>query len=270
MTGRFSGRNALVTGSTQGLGRALLERLADEGLSGAVVTGRNAERGAEVVASLKDRGCEAIFVAADLSDSASVEGIIGAARERFGVIHHLANCAALTERGTILDTSTDFFDKMMAVNTRAPFQLIQGVAHMAREAKVPASVVNIGSVVAWGGPPNLVAYSTSKGALMSLTKNAAFALMFDQIRVVAVNPGWMDTPGEDVIQRKFHDGGDTWLAEAEARMPFGRLVKPDEIVNTIAFVLSDDAGMMTGTVIDFDQTVRGAGNVPLPTERLDG
>ncbi len=270
MTGRFSGRNAIVTGSTQGLGRALLERMADEGLSGAVVTGRHAERGAEVVASLTERGCDAIFVAADLSDAASVEGIIRAAQERFGVVHHLANCAALTERGTILDTSTDFFDKMMAVNTRAPFQLIQGVAHMARAAKVPASVVNIGSVVAWGGPPNLLAYSTAKGALMSMTKNAAFALMFDQIRVVAVNPGWMDTPGEDVIQRTFHDGGDTWLAEAEARMPFGRLVKTDEIVNTIAFVLSDEAGMMTGTVIDFDQTVRGAGNVPLPTERLEG
>ena len=268
MTSRFAGRNALVTGSTQGLGRALLERLADEGLSGAIVTGRNAERGAEVVQSLNQRGCDALFVAADLSDPTEVAGLIDNAERRFGVVHHLANCAAITDRGSILDTDVELFDAIMAVNVRAPFQLIQGIARLARAAGVPASVVNIGSVVAWGGPEILAPYSISKGALMTLTRNAAYALMRDRIRVVAVNPGWMDTPGEDLIQRKYHDGGDTWLAEAEARMPFGRLIKTDEIVSTLVFVLSDEAGMMTGSIIDFDQSVRGAGSAPIQAERL--
>jgi len=267
---RFEGRNAIVTGSTQGLGRALLERLADEGLAGAIVTGRNAERGAEVVEALRQRGCDASFIAARLDDAGQVAAIIEHARQRFGVVHHLANCAAVTDRGSILDTTPELFDQMMAVNVRAPFQLIQGVAEMARANGMPASVVNIGSVVAYGGPEILAPYSISKGALMTLTTNAAFALMRDRIRVVAVNPGWMDTPGEDVIQRKYHDGGDTWLAEAEEGMPFGRLIKPAEIVNTLAFVLSDDAGLMTGSIIDFDQTVRGAGPAPMPTERLAG
>ncbi len=268
MTSRFSGRNALVTGSTQGLGRALVERLADEGLSAAIVTGRNPERGAEVVESLDQRGCSAFFVAADLSNASQVSALIDAAKQRLGVVHHLANCAALTDRGSILDTDVELFDAMMAVNVRAPFQLIQGVARLAREAEVPASVVNIGSVVAWGGPEILAPYSISKGALMTLTRNAAYALMRDRIRVVAVNPGWMDTPGEDLIQRKYHDGGDTWLAEAEATMPFGRLVKTEEIVTTLAFVLSDDAGLMTGSIIDFDQSVRGAGPVPVQPDRI--
>lgn len=268
MERRFAGRNALVTGSTQGLGRELLERMADEGLAGALVTGRNADRGADVCASLQERGCDAHFAPADLSNADDVAALISTAQSKFNVIHHLANCAALTDRGSVLDTSPEFFDRMMAVNVRAPFQLIQGVATMARAAGSPASIVNIGSVVAYGGPAILAPYSISKGALMTLTKNAAFALMPDHIRVVAVNPGWMDTPGEDVIQRKYHDGGDTWLAEAESTRPFGRLIKTDEIVRTLAFVLSDDAGMMTGAVIDFDQTVRGAGDSPLPTERL--
>ncbi len=268
MTSRFAGRNALVTGSTQGLGRALLERLADEGLSAAIVTGRNRERGAEVVESLTGRGCTASFVAADLSNPTDVRVLVDAARNRLGVVHHLGNCAAITDRGSILDTDMELFDTMMAVNVRAPFQLIQGVARLAREAGVPASIVNIGSVVAWGGPEMLAPYSISKGALMTLTRNAAYALMRDRIRVVAVNPGWMDTPGEDLIQRTYHDGGDTWLAEAEATMPFGRLIKTDEIVTTLAFVLSDDAGMMTGSIIDFDQSVRGAGPVPVQPKRI--
>ncbi|NNE95866.1 MAG: SDR family oxidoreductase [Acidimicrobiales bacterium] len=268
MSSRFQGRNAIVTGSTQGLGRALLERMADEGLSGAIVTGRSVERGNDVVAGLAARGCEATFVSADLADPDDAQRIIEIARESYGVVHHLANCAAITDRGSILDTGVDLFDAMMAVNVRAPFLLIQGVARMARAAGTPASIVNIGSVVAWGGPEILAPYSISKGALMTLTRNAAYALMRDRIRVVAVNPGWMDTPGEDVIQRRYHDGGDTWLAEAEATLPFGRLIKIDEIVNTLAFVLSDEAGMMTGTIIDFDQSVRGAGPVPVQQERL--
>lgn len=175
MTSRFAGRNALVTGSTQGLGRALLERLADEGLSGAIVTGRNPERGAEVVTSLEQRGCESVFVPADLSNAAEVAELLEQAQERFGVLHHLANCAAVTDRGSILDTDVALFDTMLAVNVRAPFLLIQGVARLARERGVPASIVNIGSVVAWGGPEILAPYSISKGALMTLTRNAASA-----------------------------------------------------------------------------------------------
>jgi NAD(P)-dependent dehydrogenase (short-subunit alcohol dehydrogenase family) len=74
----------------------------------------------------------------------------------------------------------------------------------------------------------------------------------------------MDTPGEDAIQREYHDAGDDWLARAEADRPFGRLIKPEELARTLAFVLSDDAGMLTGSIIDYDQTVQGAGESPVP------
>ena len=263
-TNRFAGRVALVTGSTQGLGRSLLLRLATDGLSGAVVTGRDAVRGAAVCDELSALGCEALFVAAELDSADDVAALIEAADDRFGRVDHLANCAAVTDRGDVWTTTAHFWDWMMAVNVRAPFLLTQGVARIARRDGRPASVVNIGSVAGYGGPDFITAYSVSKGALMTMTKSLAFQLMRHRIRVVQVNPGWMDTPGEDIIQRKYHDGGDDWLERAEAERPFGRLIKTDELARTLAFVLSDDAGMMTGSIIDYDQTVQGAGSGELP------
>ncbi len=259
-SGRFAGRVAVVTGSTQGLGETLLYRLADEGLAGAVVTGRDGDRGRAVVDALGGKGCEAIFVPADLSDPAGVASIVRAADERFGAVDHLANCAAKTDRGDVWDTTTEQFDLMMAVNVRAPFQLVQDVARLARRNGRPATVVNIGSVAGYGGAPFITAYSISKGALTIMTKTTAFQLMRDRVRVVQVNPGWMDTPGEDAIQRKYHGAVDGWLERAEATRPFGRLVKPEELAATLAFVLSDESGMLTGAVIDYDQTVQGAGD----------
>jgi len=261
---RFADRVALVTGSTQGLGRALLLQLASEGLAGAVVTGRNAERGAAVCDELSSLGCDAVFVAAELDSVDQVEALVAAADDRFGRVDHLANCAAATDRSDVWTTTADFWDWMMAINVRAPFLLSQGVARIARRDGRPASIVNVGSVAGYGGPEYITTYSISKGALTTMTKSLAHGLMWDRIRVVQVNPGWMDTPGEDVIQRKYHGGGDDWLEQAEATRPFGRLIKTDEIARTLAFVLSDDAGLMTGAIIDFDQTVQGTGGGAIP------
>ena len=103
-----------------------------------------------------------------------------------------------------------------------------------------------------------------------MTRNAAFALMRDRIRVNLLNPGWMDTPAEDAIQRRYHGGGDDWLARAEAEQPFGRLIKPDEVARAICFLLSDESGMMTGACLDFDQSVIGAGSAPKPSPSKSG
>ena len=94
---------------------------------------------------------------------------------------------------------------------------------MMRREAVQGSIVNIGSVSAYGSVPFLTPYATSKGALMTLTKNVAYAVMRHSIRINMLNIGWMDTPGENIIQRKYHDAGDDWLENAEKGMPFGRL-----------------------------------------------
>jgi len=253
----FAGRTALVTGSTQGLGAALLHQMADLGLSTAIVTGRGVDRGQKVAAELQTKGCDATYIPVDLASMASVLELVEQVRERYGVVHHLANCAGITDRGDIWDTTPELFERMMQINLHAPFFIIQGVARMARDAGVPASVVNVGSVSGHGGAPFITPYCISKGALMTMTKTLANQLMRDHIRVVGVNPGWMDTPAEDMIQRKYHNAPDNWLELAAATRPFGRLIQPEELARTIAFVLSDEAGMMTGSIIDYDQSVQG-------------
>ena len=119
-----------------------------------------------------------------------------------------------------------------------------------------------------GGQPILAPYSASKGALGVLTRNAAYALMRDGIRINGLNIGWMDTPGEHGIQQRAHAAPPDWLVKAEAGMPTGRLLKPAEVARAIAFLCSAESGMMSGALVDFDQSVQGAGDPPRPMERL--
>ena len=163
-------------------------------------------------------------------------------------------------------TPTAVFDRLVAVNVRAPLLLSQAAATIMRREGVDGSIVNVGSVTGYGGDVFLLPYAVSKGALHALTRNTAFALMRDRIRVNLLNLGWMDTPAEDVIQRRYHGAGDGWLERAAERQPFGRLIDPVEVGRMICFLLSEESGLMTGAVLDFDQSVLGAGASSKPTE----
>ena len=146
----------------------------------------------------------------------------------------------------------------MAVNLRAPFFLIQDAADLMRRQDIPGAVVNIQSMSAHGGQPFLSAYSVSKAALAALTKNAAYGLLKHRIRVNGLNIGWMATPGEDAIMKLRHDAQDGWLEQANASQPFGRLIDPREVAKAVAYLASAESGLMTGSNIDFDQTILGA------------
>ncbi len=264
--GRFEGKIALVTGSTQGVGEAVVRRMAAEGAAGIVVSGRSRDRGSAVVAALEDIGTDAVFVPVELNDADSCRHLVATADKHFGRIDILVNSAALTLRGTIADTSVELWDNMLDVNARAPFILMQGVIGIMRREGSGGTIVNVGSNASHGGPPNLLPYSVSKAALAAMTKNVAYAVAWDGIRVNCINPGWMDTPGEDTTQRRFHSDGQDWLEEAEARMPSGHLIKTDEIAAAIAFLASDESGVMTGSLVDYDQAIIGAGNAPIPRQ----
>lgn len=123
-------------------------------------------------------------------------------------------------------------------------------------------MVNVVSMSGHGGQPFISAYCVSKGALQTLTRNAAYSLMRNRIRINGLNIGWMDSPGEHRIQQTCHDAPSDWLPQAEARQPFGRLLKPSEVAKTIAFLCSDESGMMTGSLVDFDQSVLGCYESP--------
>lgn len=263
--GRFDGKTALVTGSTQGVGEAVARRLAAEDAEGIVVCGRNRERGDAVASALSALGVNAHFIPVELADADSSQALIAETDARLGRIDVLVNCAGLTLRGTIVDTSVELWDDMMNINLRAPFLLMQGAIEIMRREGRGGAIVNVGSVSSYGSVPTLLPYAVSKAGLAVLTKNVAYSVAWDRIRVNCVNAGWMDTPAEDATQRRFHTGGHDWLEEAEAGMPFGQIIKPAEIAALIAFLASDEAGVMTGSVVDYDQSVMGAGYQPIPT-----
>lgn len=256
----LDGKVAIVTGSTQGLGESIAHLLAERGAKGIVITGRNAERGAKVKADLEKKGAKALFVQADLGNMDDVRKIVAAADKTFGRVDVLVNSAGITDRGSIWDTEQKLFDDMMAVNVRAPFFLIQDTVKIMKREKIKGTVINIISMSGHGGQSFISAYSISKGALITLTKNLAYSVMKLNIRINGLTIGWMDTPGEDRIMKTYHDADKDWLKKAEAGRPFGRLLKPDEVSRAVAFLASEESGLMTGSIIDFDQQVLGAAN----------
>ena len=267
-SGSFSGGVALITGGSQGLGYAVAERLVAEGAAGLLLVGRDQVKGAAAAASLASLDCRAEFLPADLSHSDACGEVVAILDEKFGVCHSFVNCAAITDRGSVWDATPELWDAMLALNVKAPGLLSQGVARIMARERLEGSIVLIGSVAGRGGPPKLLPYSTSKGALVAMTRNLAFALMRHRIRVNLLCPGWMDTPNEDVVQRTFDGATDGWLERAEAEMPFGRLIKPDEIARTIVHLATAESGMMTGAVVEWDQTVLGAGDSVFPGPEL--
>ncbi|WP_405952109.1 SDR family oxidoreductase [Streptomyces prunicolor] len=252
LTGLLDGKVVLVNGGSQGVGAAIVRAAVREG---AVVsfTGRRAEVGEKLAADTDAR-----FLRADLSDPAQARDSVVQTVEAYGRVDCLVNAAGLTSRGSLLDTTPELFDQHMAINLKAPFFAMQAAVADMTARKAPGTIVNIGSNCAHGGPPYLAPYSTAKAGLAGLTRNAAHAHRFDRIRINTVNIGWTDTEGEDATQRAFHGAGDDWREQAAARQPMGKLGQPDEIADFVVFLLSDRSGVVTGSVIDWDQNVLGA------------
>ncbi len=256
---RLDGKFAVVTGGTQGLGAAIARTFAQAGAAGVVTCGRNTEKGRAVATAITDAtGCTVRFVTADLGEVAQCRGVIAAADEEFGRLDILVNAAGLTDRGDILNTSEELFDRILAVNTRGPYFLMQDAIKLMLREKTEGSIVNIGSTSALAGQPFISAYCTSKGALATLTRNTAFAVMRNKIRVNQLNIGWMASEGEHRIQTRYHGAPEDWLESAAAEQPFERLLAPQEVARAVAFLASEDSGMMTGSVVNFDQSVWGA------------
>lgn len=268
---RIDGKNAVVTGGTQGLGAAIARLFAEAGAAGITICGRNSVNGADVANDIANKtDCKVHFVSADLGVVADCRNVISEANNEFGNIDILVNAAGLTDRGDILNTTDELFDRMFAVNTRAPFFLMQDAIKVMLRNDTKGAIVNIGSTSALAGQPFISAYCASKGSLATLTRNTAFATMRNQIRVNQLNIGWMASDGEDRIQREYHNADENWLAEAAAEQPFGRLLAPQEVAKAVTFLASNDSGMMTGSVINFDQSVWGGYSFapPIPEEAL--
>jgi NAD(P)-dependent dehydrogenase (short-subunit alcohol dehydrogenase family) len=250
---RVDDKVLLVTGAAQGLGRAVALEAACSGAAAIILTDRNKRRGDQVVSEILKLGAKAALVAADLEDQDAPARIMSAAIDQFGRLDGLVNAAGLSDRGSVAEADTALFDHLFAVNTRAPMFLMQGLIRHLKERKAPGSIVNILSFQAHGAAVNLAIYGATKAAMSLLTKNAAFAHRKDRIRVCGINLGWADTPGERELQAVKLGKGESWLAEAESRMPWGRLIQPEDVARLTLFLLSDASIPMTGALIDQEQ-----------------
>jgi len=210
-------------------------------------------------------GTPALFLRADLSSVEDCRRVIVETDKHFSRLHVLVNAGALTDRSTILDTTPELFDRIFATNVRGPFFLMQEAIKLMIRDGIEGAICNIGSISALSGQPFINPYCASKGALTTLTANTAFSVVGNRIRVNQLNVGWMASDHELELQAA-EKGNSNWMEKAVRNLPFGRLVDPAEAARAVNFLVSDDAGLMTGSIVNLDQSVWGAaaGGMPVP------
>ncbi len=247
----------VVTGAASGIGLAVARAAVDEGVGALMLTDRDAPGCARAAASLHgttDIAC----VVANLEDATAPAAIAAAAKVRFGRIDGLVNAAGLTTRASVITGTPAIWDQLFAVNARAGFFLMQAAIADMQSRAAAGSIVNVLSMNAYCGIPDLAIYAGTKGAMATLTRNAAHAHMADGIRVNGINLGWVATESEQRMQADILGHGPDWLAAQAANTPLGRLVTAEETARLAVFLLGDASMPMSGAIIDFEQKVAGA------------
>ena len=241
----------IVTGAASGIGAAIARSLAAEGADKLLLTDRDGAGLKRIAAALSVETIEA-----DLNDADAPALIAQAAIASFGRIDGLVNAAGLTTRGSVETGTAAIWESLFAVNARAGFFLMQQAVADMRKRKTMGAIINILSMNAHCGIPELAIYAATKGAMATLTRNAAHAHMADRIRVNGINLGWVATEAEIAMQEQRH--GPNWLDAQATKLPLGRFVRAEECARLAVFLLSDASVPMSGALIDLDQKVAGA------------
>jgi len=246
---RLKDKIIIVTGSTTGIGKAIAKRCVAEGAK-VIIHGLEQELGEAVV---KEIGSDkATLLIDDLSNEGAAQHLVDFTMKTYGRLNVIVNNAAMIPSSDIHSTDMNFFRKVLEVNTIAPFALIKSALPFLSESH--GCVLNIGSVNAYSGEPNLLPYSVSKGALMTMTRNLGDTLHRENsVRVNQINPGWVLTERE--IQRKREQGlPDDWYKQIPSVFaPAGRILFPEEIAAAAVYWLADESGPISGQVVDLEQ-----------------
>ena len=248
-------RAALITGGAQGIGSAAAARLLGEGFE-VLLVDRNAERLTQEAAALSKLGRVETLVA-DLREDATPKRAVQFCADKFGRLDVLVNAAGDVSRGSVEDTSLETYHRLFDINVKAPLFLMQEAAKLMKAQKA-GTIINVASMIAYGGPTNLATYGASKAALVQLTKHAAHVWAWEGIRAFCINLGWAFTEGEQRTQTVGHNMPENWSHTIGAQTPAGRLILPTDIADLVAYLISASAQMMNGAVIDFEQLPLGA------------
>lgn len=246
---RLQNKVIIVTGSCTGIGKAIARRCVAEGAR-VIIHGLEQAPGQSLADELG--AAHARLHIEDLTTAGCPQRLVGLAMEAFGQLDAVVNNAALVTTGNIHSTDLAYFRRMLEINTLAPFALIQ--AALPALTLTRGNILNIGSVNAWSGEPDLLPYSVSKGALMTLTRNLGDTLMRENgVRVNQINPGWVLTENE--AQRKRDQGlREDWYADLpKVYAPAGRILRPEEIAAAAIYWLADECGPVSGQVVDLEQ-----------------
>jgi NAD(P)-dependent dehydrogenase (short-subunit alcohol dehydrogenase family) len=244
---KLKDKAVIITGGTSGIGAAIARGVVREG-GKVLITGIVESEGQKLVAEL---GSNAALCVADLTDPASPKKIADACVATFGKIDSLVNCAALFDQSNVENIKYEDYLRLMQVNINAPLFLIK--ACMPELKKSRGAVLNIGSVNAHAGEANLLAYSMSKGAMVTMTRNLGNALGVQGVRVNQINPGWILTEREK--QMKIDQGlGDKWWEKLSRNdIPSGKMTTPEQLAEGCLYWISDESIPFTATVLDLEQ-----------------
>jgi NAD(P)-dependent dehydrogenase (short-subunit alcohol dehydrogenase family) len=247
---RLEGKRAIVTGGGAGIGRAIALRLAEEGAR-VVVADVDEDAAAAVAAEVEGQARHV-----DVTSSDAVRTLVTGAVADLGGLDVMVNNAGVGSAGTVIDTSEEDFDRMMAVNVKGTFNGMKHAIPVLREAG-GGSVVNISSIAALVGIGDRAIYSATKGAIYAMTRAAAIDHVEEGVRVNCIVPGTVDTPWVARITAGYDDPAAA-RAAMEARQPHGRLVTPEEIAAMAAYLASDEAASVVGAamVVDGGMTAR--------------
>lgn len=240
----------LITGSTNGIGAATARRCIKQGAK-VMIHGRKKDRAEALVAELGNKLAD--YFIADLADENSYPTLITKTLEKFGTLDGLVNNAGIYPRNNIDTASLSLCEEIMRINFYAPLLLCKEAVKIFRQNKTAGTIVNIGSMNAYCGQPDLLIYSSSKGALMTMTRNLADSLGPDRIRVNQLNVGWTPTDNEVILKRS--EGlPDNWQEKIpKLYAPSGRLLSPENVASQITFWLSDQSAPVTGAVYEVEQ-----------------
>lgn len=246
---RLENKVIIITGSTTGIGKAIAVKCVAEGAR-VIIHGLEQDMGNDVYNEISDD--KAALHIEDISNEGAAARLVALAIKRFGKLDAVVNNAATVVSSNIHTTDISFFEKVLAVNVLAPFALIK--AALAELTSTRGCVLNIGSVNAYSGEPNLFAYSVSKGALMTMSRNLGDTLHRENgVRVNQINPGWVLTETE-IRRKREHGLADNWYTDIpDVYAPAGRILYPHEIAAAAIYWLSDECGPISGQVVELEQ-----------------